>query len=115
MKRIARLGWVLGFAVAAQADLDWSGWKHTDLGSAAEQIRIQGVDDRFEYRWRSGWNDTRSVCSVEIRSSGSSLVIPEVAIVYSPNRRLRTVQVLTGSLSVADCAGVEAVISGRPN
>ena len=116
MKGIGKLALVLSFAVAARADLDWSAWKYTDFGSAGGQILLQGEDSRFEYRWRSGWSDLGSVCTVEIRASESKLIrTPEVTVVYSANRRLRTAQVHTGNLNVADCASVDAVISGRGN
>jgi hypothetical protein len=130
MKEIVKLTCAaLSIALIANADIDWSAWKHTELGTVGAQTLLRGGDSRYEYRWRSDWQVNRYVCTVEVRPTvdGSiHLTIPELAVVYTPKSRLRRAQVLTqndvlmngklthsATFTAPDCGSVEAVISAR--
>jgi hypothetical protein len=117
----------LSFVLVARADIDWSAWKHCELGGAGPQILLHGDDSRFEYRWRSESSPDGRGCTVEIRPNvDEPSSIAEVLVVYFPKIHLHGPQIYAernvtirsrvprgAMMTIRNCAVVEAVISGK--
>jgi hypothetical protein len=73
----------------ASADTDWSAWKRGAVAAiGTQQILARGEDGRYEYRWKSEWNVSRAVCTVEIKPVGNfkpANAAPEIVVAYSLN------------------------------